>query len=389
MAILAAAADGPGRTDSPVDRRVLCDVKSFAMRRAALSAAVLIATLGLALWAEHRTDVTLPAPTGAFPVGRTLFDWTGGGRELLVWMWYPAKASAGAGFDSYIPAAIRQPPPNRNLFTLLTRDPARVHGHSFADAALSPRQHAYPVAIIRAGGSTEAVNYSTLAEDLASHGYVVVGFDAPYRTRLVVFPNGRVIAQARENNLELVSGDEVMRLAGKLLAESVADTAFVLDRLAQLDRDRTSRFAGRLDLGRVGIFGHSFGGATALEFCREDARCKAGIDIDGRPLGDVARTGLRKPFMFLLSDHTRETDPEARQIMADIRSIYERLPANERAYVVIRGANHFTFSDDGALRKSEVFRLLLRTFGRLGISGRTQLALTAGHVRDFFGKYLK
>jgi len=45
--------------------------------------------------------------------------------------------------------------------------------------------------------------YSTLAEDLASHGYVVVGFDAPYRTGVVVFPDGRVIRETPENNPEL------------------------------------------------------------------------------------------------------------------------------------------------------------------------------------------
>jgi len=42
------------------------------------------------------------------------------------------------------------------------------------------------------------MNYSTLAEDLASHGYVVVAFDAPYRTGQVVFPDGRVIARTPE-----------------------------------------------------------------------------------------------------------------------------------------------------------------------------------------------
>ena len=35
--------------------------------------------------------------------------------------------------------------------------------------------------------SAGVVNSSTLAEDLASHGYVVVGFDAPYRTGFVAY----------------------------------------------------------------------------------------------------------------------------------------------------------------------------------------------------------
>ncbi len=40
---------------------------------------------------------------------------------------------------------------------------------------------------------------------------------------------------------------------------------------------------------------------------------------------------------------------ETRQIEADIQSVYDRLPADGRLRVVIRGANHFTFSEDGAL----------------------------------------
>jgi predicted dienelactone hydrolase len=372
------------------------------VRRLILAGGVAVALLIAALWAEHRTDVTLPAPTGPFAVGRTFFDWVddrsidtlaprpGTRRELLVWMWYPAVRQPAGAFDAYIPAALRRPSGRANIFTLLTRDVSKVHGHSLANASLAPGKHSYPVAVMKAGGATEVVNYSTLAEDLASHGYVVIGFDAPYRTGIVAFPDGRVITRAPQNNPELVSGNAMTVLANKLLAASVADTSFVLDRLEQLNRwEETVRFAGHLDLTRVGVFGHSFGGATALQFCHDDSRCKAGIDIDGRPLGAVIQTGLQKPFMFLLSDHSHESDPEAAQIMKDIRSIYDRIPANERAFVTIRGASHFTFSDDGALRKSQLFRVILRAFGKLGISGPRQLSLTADSIYTFFDRYVR
>src|SRR5438445_12703513 len=175
-----------------------------------------------ALWLEHRSEVTLPAPTGPFPVGRTLFDWRDDQRELLVWIWYPA--ALGAVLDDYVPAAVR-PPASRGfgIFKLLTRDLSKVHGHSSRNADVSPQQRSYPVVIMRAGASAPVVNYSTLAEDLASHGYVIVAFDAPYRTGQIVFPDGRVIARAPKNNPELFSGSELTRLADNLLAAWTAD----------------------------------------------------------------------------------------------------------------------------------------------------------------------
>ena len=55
----------------------------------------------------------------------------------------------------------------------------------------------------------------------------------------------------------------------------------------------------------------------------------------------------------------------------------------------IRGAHHFTFTDDGALLKSGVFRALLRLFGRLHIDGRRQVVVTAYALRTFLDGHLK
>jgi len=340
-------------------------------------------------------------------VGRAIYDWTddktldalapvpGTKRELLVWIWYPAAAGPSRALvDDYVPASVRAPARRVGgalVFRLLTRDLSKVHGHSLRDAGVSPQQRSYPVVIMRAGASVEVMSYSTLAEDLASHGYIVVGFDAPYRTSEVVFPDGRVIARRPENNPELLSGEELTHLANKLLAAWTGDIAFVLDQLERLHAsDASGKFTGRFDTTRVGVFGHSFGGATAAQFCSQDSRCKAGIDVDGSLHGSVLQAGIHKPFMFLLSGHGDfSSDTEIRQIEAEIQSVYDRLPAAARLRLVIRGANHFTFSDDGALLKSHLMRGLFRLFGKLGIDGRRQLAVTAYCVHTFFDSYLK
>jgi predicted dienelactone hydrolase len=367
-----------------------------------------IGILLAALWFEHRAAVALPAPTGSFAVGRATYVWTDGtpdtlapapgtNRELLVWMWYPAAAGkSGAMVENYLPAPLRAVVEGERpalITRFLTRDLSKVHAHSLGNADVAQPQRPYPVVIFRAGASGEVWNYSALVEDLASHGYVVVGFDAPYRTGLVVFPDGRVIRRTPDNNPEFCLPqpvEERTRCVDRLLAAWNGDLAFVLDRLERLNAsDPSGRFTGRLDTTRVGVFGHSFGGAQAAQFCHDDPRCTAAIDVDGAPVGTVIREGMAKPFMFLLSDHTSETDPESQQIRSDVRSIYDRVPPDKRLHVVIRGANHFTFSDDGAVLKSRLLRGVLRAFGRLRIDGRRQLAITAYCVRTFFDAYLK
>jgi predicted dienelactone hydrolase len=244
---------------------------------------------------------------------------------------------------------------------------------------------------MRAGLAKLTTDYTSLAEDLASHGYVVVGFDAPYRSFVVVFPDGRVITRAPQNNADLVGGlVEKEQLAKKLVQAWSADMGFALDQLERLNAsDPSGRFLGRLDMQRVGVFGHSLGGATALQFCHDDSRCKAGIDVDGAPFGSVIVEGVTQPFMFLLSDHRSESGAEKRQVEANIRSIYDRLPGDRRLQIMIRGAGHYMFSDDGAMLKSPLVMRVLRTLGIVRLNGRRQVAMTAHCISTFFDVYLK
>jgi len=398
-------------SESPKDGR---KTSSFAKRLSkglAKSFAVLalfavlggVVLLGL-LWREHNQEITLPAPTGHFAVGRTTYTWvnndeidelapSGAAKRVVVaWMWYPSAAATTATLTEYLPAPWRKALAENSgvlMSRFLTRDLGFVRTHSTSRPDVSPEQRSYPVVILRAGGGALTTDFTTLAEDLASHGYIVVGFDAPYRTFVVVLSDNRVVARPPMNDPENLPADRANRLINRLLLMWTRDTAFVVSQLQQLNAaDPSGKLTGRLDIERLGMFGHSFGGATALQFCHDDPRCKAGIDLDGAPYGNVVQEGLKQPFLFILSDHSRElADPASRQIHADFESIYDRLP-NGRLFLTIRGANHFSFSDQ-MLVKSHYVIGMMRLLGFGGLEGRRGLAITADYVHTFFDVYLK
>jgi dienelactone hydrolase len=377
----------------------------------AVGALALIVVAGLAallaaLWVDHGRSTPLPAPSGPYKVGRTTYIWRDETRinpyapvavkqDLAVWIWYPAAPMPSTRKSEYLPgywsrALVRHE--GFILGRLLSRDLTRVEGNSWSDAEVSGEEAMYPVVILRAGGGALSSDYTTLAEDLASHGYVVVSFDAPYRTVITAFPDGRVATRAAGGDFDrMPSSTTTQHLATQLMSVWIADSKFVLDQLQELDaNDPTGRFTGKFDMQKVGVAGHSLGGATAAQFCHDDPRCAAGIDIDGMPFGNVIQDGLHQPFFFLMSDHSREeSGSESQTVERNIESIYDHVPDGKRWGMTIMGANHFTFSDQ-VFTKSPILMFFLRRAGVMGsLEKRRGLAITNACVHAFFDVYLK
>jgi pimeloyl-ACP methyl ester carboxylesterase len=380
-------------------------VKGFLYAAGVLAGVLVLAVAAVLIGGsiEHRFPTSFPKLTGPYPVGRTMFHWveeghpeefapnSGTKRELIVWVWYPA-AEAGPHAE-YLPEQWRVAlarSAGALMTNVLTRDLARVQISSTEDAPLPAEQKKYPVLVLRAGSSAPVTSYTALAEALASHGYIVVGPDAAYRTTIVVLPDGRTVTRPQQYDVELLPESQRESFATRLAGMWATDIGFVIDELTMLDAaDPAGRFTGRLDLQQIGIFGHSLGGATAAYFCHVDARCKAGVDLDGRLFGPVIEDGLKQPFMFVLEEERGPAAGEASKIFAQINSMYSRLSANSRVRVSIVGSNHFTFSDQ-ILLKSQVLLGLMRGVHVLGgLDGRRGLAITADYLCTFFDVNLK
>jgi Platelet-activating factor acetylhydrolase, isoform II len=339
---------------------------------------------------RHHQTLVLPDPTGPYAVGRMEYDWTdqsrtdplaphaGTKRELVVWAWYPAKRVSGARVASYLPSKWAQMSDQQHgtVGQQLFQSSNSIQTHSFDSAPLASASARYPVLIFEPGLGNIPTQYTTLLEDLASHGYIIFAITPTYSSDVVVFPNGHVVTATPAGNPQMVSTP--------LLHVWSQDVIFVMNQLDRLNTVPGNMWSQRLDLARLGVFGHSFGGATAAQVCHMDARCKAGIDIDGYLAGDVVQTGLTRPFM-VIEHESSCTDAGCRSFQRDIHAILRTVPHNASYHLSIKGTEHFNFSDYAV----DSAPLGLRALGVLGsVDGQRGLQITRAYVRAFFDTYL-
>lgn len=275
-----------------------------------------------ALWAIYlMAAVALPAlmpifafepTTGPYAVGTTLYHWTDDDREeayttdpndrreLMVQLWYPAEPDGKLAPEPYIrhvPEITEGLEKALSIPDFALSHLGRVQAHAQPEAKLAEAEVRYPV-LIFSHGLTGFRNQNTFqVEELASHGYIVVGIDHTFDAAASVFPDGRT-ALIRFANL---SGFADLDNHIKLWTD---DVSFVLDQVEQLNRsDATGRFTGRIDSSRIGMFGHSYGGAAAVQMLMQDSRVKAAINMDGTLYGQPASaSGIGKPLLIMNAD---------------------------------------------------------------------------------------
>jgi pimeloyl-ACP methyl ester carboxylesterase len=241
--------------------------------------------------------IELLPPTGPLRLGRISFHWVeatgvqpgavpGTKCELMAHVWYPAQVDNRAP-EPYIPgfATLQAALGEANL-----RDAAgnsydalsSARTHVIADAPIDANSAKYPVLLLSHGLRYSSLGYSMLAEDLASHGYIVVGVDHPATALAVVFPDRRATRFSEELWTQRRTPDESRAFESRNVERCAADLVFVLNQLGRLESGAiASRFRRRLDLAHVGVLGHSFGGRVAARTCQLDKRLKAGLIIDG------------------------------------------------------------------------------------------------------------
>jgi dienelactone hydrolase len=249
-------------------------------------------------------------------------------RELMVQIWYPARDVRRFPRAPWVSPALaaRINPPGSGVELPVT------HAHTGAPAEPGRR----PVVLYSPGFGVERTAGTALVEELASHGYIVVTIDHTHDSPLVEFPGGRVATSA----VPPPTGEpgEEDRLIAKALAARVADTRFVLDWLAQPHRTLPGGLWQSMDQRRIGMIGHSLGGATAAQTMSVDRRVRAGANLDGAMSGGVLSSGLDRPFLLVGSDgHGRATDETWAAFWSVLRG--------PRLELQLRDSGHMSFTD--------------------------------------------
>ncbi|TDT32232.1 platelet-activating factor acetylhydrolase isoform II [Streptomyces sp. BK208] len=311
---------------------------------ALLAGAVSVPLLGAApASSASATALELPSPAGPRPVGRRtlhLVDrhrsdpWvpTARGRELMVSVSYPARSSDGA------PAAYMTESEAQRLLELkglagvvpaATVAGTRTHARLAAPAAAGR----FPLLLLSPGFSVPRTTLTSLAEDLASRGYVVAAVDHAYESVGTEFPGGRVPPCVACDRVG-VDVDEATVVRGR-----AADLSFVIDELT--DRRSAGPLARVIDPGRIGAAGHSIGGAAAMATMAADRRVRAGVDLDGGFfVPDAGHRIGRRPFMMAGAEAIHGPGNTA----GDWAATYDRLRGWKR-WLTVAGAGHFSFTD--------------------------------------------
>ncbi|WP_326829010.1 lipase [Streptosporangium sp. NBC_01810] len=342
--------------------------------------------------------LTLPKPTGPLQIGTVslhLVDparpdpWVPAksSRELMVQLWYPAQKAA-----AYPRAPWLSPKMAEAVLAGVPAGTVRLPvTHGRVGAPVYRGRGPRPVLLFSHGFAADRASSTALAEDLASHGYVVAAIDHTYDAGAVEFPDGQVEIHAASSpppNFD----EQDDPVATKAVAARLADTRFVMDQLTALNRGRVidaerrsapKGLRGVLDLSRIGMFGHSLGGATAAATMHADSRVKAGINLDGAMFGPVLQEGLDRPFLQVgSSEHGRGNDPSWAALWARLRGW--------RLELRLDGTGHTSFTNLQVLLRQHSLGLppdqVTEMIGK--IDGPRSVLIQRIYIRAFFNRHL-
>jgi dienelactone hydrolase len=337
----------------------------------------------------------LSEPTGPCPVGTTPLWLTDTSRpdpwaprvtarELMVSLWYPAAPSNGPRARYMTPAESEFQLTTRGITGIPADALSTVRTHAVSDAEPTGIERSLSLVVLSPGFTNARSALTGLAEDLASHGYVVAGIDHTYESFGTAFPDGHITTGLARH--------APTRDGQKVAASRAADVSFVLGELTGAHPAWPG--AALIHPSRIAMAGHSAGGAAAISAMLADSRIRAGIDMDGSTAALIPDRGMSRPFLFLgkQSNYTPgvggSVTPGTRdwKVLRGAVTTWERdwqLLTGWKRWLVVAGAVHASFTDMALLADQAGIDI-----GH-GMSGARSLDITRAYVRAFFDQHVR
>ncbi|KAB5551425.1 hypothetical protein GE09DRAFT_1126146, partial [Coniochaeta sp. 2T2.1] len=170
---------------------------------------------------------------------------------------------------------------------------------------ISPSSSSGPLLLFSPGYAGTHHGYASTLQAAASAGYTVVAIDHTYESAAVVFPSDGKVAY-----YSAVTDEYNNSTAGQNFLQSVriADAISVLDAIERRDVPGLGRYSNSSCTSsppqlRAIMYGHSFGGSTAVNVAALDDRVVAAANIDGPHYNPVANgtVPVTKPLLMMQS----------------------------------------------------------------------------------------
>ncbi|MDP6852866.1 MAG: hypothetical protein QF472_02830 [Candidatus Marinimicrobia bacterium] len=294
----------------------------------------------------------LPIPTGKYPVGTQVFYWEdlnreewfttekGDFRKLVAQVWYPAD-TAGPAIPYIDHPHIRTGPLARRieLPEFLLRHIQKVQSNSVLNAELLPSEKVFPLVIFSHGLGGMRMQNTVQMEELASRGYMVVAMDHPFDANVTIFEDGST-AEFQSGLRDGADEAEFWEVRLPQIRTRAADVSFVLDYI-QNEIDGGDLFWSQTQVKKVGVMGHSYGGATGIAAAYQDMRIAACLNLDGwmEPVeSNIIQNGLSIPFLYLGQEDWDDTP-------LNYVKLDSLLESSNGTKIFYPGTKHFDFSD--------------------------------------------
>jgi len=315
-----------------------------------------------------KKELIFPELNGPFKVGQTsvyiknkdqpALPGSKDPREWVVGIFYPALPKASEIPGPYAEEALKTAYSNNSL----TKESAGaldfMRAHSYRDASADRSVEKFPVLLFSPGGGEQPLFYTSLLEQISSCGYIVVVIPEPFDTPVIPLPDGRILTKsqmeewAKQDKLgkKAMSGDHaaVKKLMDMFKENRTKDMLFTLDQLEKINRENPI-LSGALDLEKVGAFGHSFGGASAVRLAQLDKRIDAVSVNDSNIFLVVPEDSkpLSQPVIFMTSSNIDLGADDLKEVDMKYTKAKDYFSKGSDHYSVnITGTTHQSFQPD-------------------------------------------